>query len=185
MWLATFWLTTWECFFFFLSTIELHFQTAAHRPEEVTHQDLVLSSGFVYSGQPEKWRKRPYLYPLLVFILLRCCFCMVSSLVPFPSTPISSSQPVPTVPSLKKVLYWYSPPHPNTLHPPFSVSPSSLSGVLSQFNLILWGIGPSVVNPSSSDFPRPSNNSCKTFDAQQICIGELIPPTHKLWTGAT
>ncbi|CAL9697284.1 unnamed protein product [Knipowitschia caucasica] len=43
-------------------------------------------------------------------------------------------------------------------------------GVLSQFTLILWGTGPSVVNPASSDFPRPSNNSCKTFDAQQICI---------------
>ncbi|XP_023254089.1 furin-like [Seriola lalandi dorsalis] len=43
-------------------------------------------------------------------------------------------------------------------------------GMLSQFTLILWGTGPSVVNPSSSDFPRPSNNSCKTFDAQQICI---------------
>ncbi|XP_034032723.1 furin (paired basic amino acid cleaving enzyme) b [Thalassophryne amazonica] len=43
-------------------------------------------------------------------------------------------------------------------------------GVLSQFTLILWGTGPSAVNPSSSDFPRPSNNSCKTFDAQQICI---------------
>ncbi|KAI4826040.1 hypothetical protein KUCAC02_021696 [Chaenocephalus aceratus] len=42
--------------------------------------------------------------------------------------------------------------------------------VLSQFTLILWGTGPSVINPSSSDFPRPSNNSCKTFDAQQICI---------------
>uniref|UniRef100_A0AAQ5ZNH4 P/Homo B domain-containing protein n=1 Tax=Amphiprion ocellaris TaxID=80972 RepID=A0AAQ5ZNH4_AMPOC len=42
--------------------------------------------------------------------------------------------------------------------------------VLSQFTLILWGTGPSVVNPSSPDFPRPSNNSCKTFDAQQICI---------------
>ncbi|XP_068578478.1 furin (paired basic amino acid cleaving enzyme) b [Cebidichthys violaceus] len=42
--------------------------------------------------------------------------------------------------------------------------------VLSQFILILWGTGPSVVSPSSSDFPRPSNNSCKTFDAQQICI---------------
>uniref|UniRef100_A0A673BW56 P/Homo B domain-containing protein n=1 Tax=Sphaeramia orbicularis TaxID=375764 RepID=A0A673BW56_9TELE len=46
--------------------------------------------------------------------------------------------------------------------------------VLSQFTLILWGTGPSVVNPSSSDFPRPSNNSCKTFDAQQICIGEMF-----------
>lgn len=44
--------------------------------------------------------------------------------------------------------------------------------MLSQFTLILWGTGPSVLNPSSSDFPRPSNNSCKTFDAQQICIGE-------------
>uniref|UniRef100_A0A668AMH8 Furin (paired basic amino acid cleaving enzyme) b n=1 Tax=Myripristis murdjan TaxID=586833 RepID=A0A668AMH8_9TELE len=43
-------------------------------------------------------------------------------------------------------------------------------GVLSQFTLILWGTGPSAVNPSSSNFPRPSNNSCKTFDAQQICI---------------
>ncbi|XP_043980666.1 furin (paired basic amino acid cleaving enzyme) b [Gambusia affinis] len=43
-------------------------------------------------------------------------------------------------------------------------------GVLSQFTLTLWGTGPSVVNPSSPDFPRPSNNSCKTFDAQQICI---------------
>uniref|UniRef100_A0A672FUZ3 Furin (paired basic amino acid cleaving enzyme) b n=1 Tax=Salarias fasciatus TaxID=181472 RepID=A0A672FUZ3_SALFA len=43
-------------------------------------------------------------------------------------------------------------------------------GVLSQFTLILWGTGPSAVNPSSPDFPRPSNNSCKTFDAQQICI---------------
>ncbi|KAM9854075.1 furin (paired basic amino acid cleaving enzyme) b [Aulostomus maculatus] len=43
-------------------------------------------------------------------------------------------------------------------------------GVLSQFTLILWGTGPSVVSPSSSNFPRPSNNSCKTFDAQQICI---------------
>uniref|UniRef100_A0A8D3A6M9 Furin (paired basic amino acid cleaving enzyme) b n=1 Tax=Scophthalmus maximus TaxID=52904 RepID=A0A8D3A6M9_SCOMX len=42
--------------------------------------------------------------------------------------------------------------------------------VLNQFTLILWGTGPSAVNPSSADFPRPSNNSCKTFDAQQICI---------------
>ncbi|KAM8892325.1 furin (paired basic amino acid cleaving enzyme) b isoform 2-T4 [Spinachia spinachia] len=42
--------------------------------------------------------------------------------------------------------------------------------VLSQFALILWGTGSSVGNPSSADFPRPSNNSCKTFDAQQICI---------------
>uniref|UniRef100_A0A8C3B202 Furin (paired basic amino acid cleaving enzyme) b n=1 Tax=Cyclopterus lumpus TaxID=8103 RepID=A0A8C3B202_CYCLU len=47
---------------------------------------------------------------------------------------------------------------------------SSNSIVLSQFTLTLWGTGSSVVNPSSSDFPRPSNNSCKTFDAQQICI---------------
>nr|XP_020470889.1 furin [Monopterus albus]XP_020470891.1 furin [Monopterus albus] len=43
-------------------------------------------------------------------------------------------------------------------------------GTLGQFTLILWGTGPSIINPSSSDFPRPSNNSCKTFDAQQICI---------------
>uniref|UniRef100_A0A669EWF6 Furin (paired basic amino acid cleaving enzyme) b n=1 Tax=Oreochromis niloticus TaxID=8128 RepID=A0A669EWF6_ORENI len=50
-------------------------------------------------------------------------------------------------------------------------------GVLSQFTLILWGTGPSIVNPSSPDFPRPSNNSCKTFDAQQICIGEIDRPS--------
>lgn len=43
-------------------------------------------------------------------------------------------------------------------------------GMLSQFTLILWGTGPNILNPSASDFPRPSNNSCKTFDAQQICI---------------
>uniref|UniRef100_A0A3P9MLC7 Furin (paired basic amino acid cleaving enzyme) b n=1 Tax=Oryzias latipes TaxID=8090 RepID=A0A3P9MLC7_ORYLA len=43
-------------------------------------------------------------------------------------------------------------------------------GVLTQFTLLLWGTGPGLVNPSSPDFPRPSNNSCKTFDAQQICI---------------
>uniref|UniRef100_A0A6Q2XX90 P/Homo B domain-containing protein n=1 Tax=Esox lucius TaxID=8010 RepID=A0A6Q2XX90_ESOLU len=46
-------------------------------------------------------------------------------------------------------------------------------GVLSQFTLILYGTGSSSINPSSPDFPRPSNNSCKTFDAQQICIGEI------------
>lgn len=55
--------------------------------------------------------------------------------------------------------------------PPLFVRPS-ISGVLSQFTLILMGTGPSAANPSSFDFPRPSNNSCKTFDAQQICIGE-------------
>ncbi|XP_051916018.1 furin (paired basic amino acid cleaving enzyme) b [Hippocampus zosterae] len=43
-------------------------------------------------------------------------------------------------------------------------------GVLSQFTLTLWGTGYNVVSPLLSDFPRPSNNSCKTFDAQQICI---------------
>ncbi|KAG7257736.1 hypothetical protein CRUP_038303 [Coryphaenoides rupestris] len=43
-------------------------------------------------------------------------------------------------------------------------------GVLSEFSLVLWGTGPGAVNPSAPDFPRPSNNSCKTFDAQQICI---------------
>lgn len=45
-------------------------------------------------------------------------------------------------------------------------------GVLSQFTLILMGTGLSAADPSSFDFPRPSNSSCKTFDAQQICIGE-------------
>uniref|UniRef100_A0AAY5ED52 P/Homo B domain-containing protein n=1 Tax=Electrophorus electricus TaxID=8005 RepID=A0AAY5ED52_ELEEL len=43
-------------------------------------------------------------------------------------------------------------------------------GVLSQFTLILYGTGSSALDPSASDFSRPSNNSCKTFDAQQICI---------------
>ncbi|XP_042179170.1 furin isoform X1 [Oncorhynchus tshawytscha] len=43
-------------------------------------------------------------------------------------------------------------------------------GELSQFTLILYGTGSSSNNPSSPDFPRPSNNSCKTFDTQQICI---------------
>lgn len=120
MWLATFWLTTWE-FFIFFSPLNYRaaFSNGSASSWRGNSSRPGSSSGFVYSGQPEKWRKRPYLYPLLVFILLRCCFCTVSSLVPFPPTPISSSQPVHTVPSLKKVLYWYSPPHPNTLHPPF------------------------------------------------------------------
>uniref|UniRef100_A0A3B4DFR6 P/Homo B domain-containing protein n=1 Tax=Pygocentrus nattereri TaxID=42514 RepID=A0A3B4DFR6_PYGNA len=43
-------------------------------------------------------------------------------------------------------------------------------GVLSQFTLILYGTGSSSADLSASDFSRPSNNSCKTFDAQQICI---------------
>uniref|UniRef100_A0A8C7XXT1 Furin (paired basic amino acid cleaving enzyme) b n=1 Tax=Oryzias sinensis TaxID=183150 RepID=A0A8C7XXT1_9TELE len=51
-------------------------------------------------------------------------------------------------------------------------------GVLTQFTLLLWGTGPGLVNPSSPDFPRPSNNSCKTFDAQQICIGEALHLMH-------
>lgn len=120
MWLATFWLTTWE-FFIFFSPLNYRaaFSNGSASSWRGNSSRPGSSSGFVYSGQPEKWRKRPYLYPLLVFILLRCCFCTVSSLVPFPPTPISSSQPVHTVPSLKKVLYWYSPPHPNTLRPPF------------------------------------------------------------------
>uniref|UniRef100_A0A8C2A4B4 Furin (paired basic amino acid cleaving enzyme) b n=1 Tax=Cyprinus carpio TaxID=7962 RepID=A0A8C2A4B4_CYPCA len=43
-------------------------------------------------------------------------------------------------------------------------------GVLSQFTLILYGTGSSATDPSISDYTRPSNNSCKTFDTQQICI---------------
>lgn len=43
-------------------------------------------------------------------------------------------------------------------------------GVLSQFTLILYGTGSSATDPSVSDYTRPSNNSCKTFDTQQICI---------------
>uniref|UniRef100_A0A8C1GSC3 Furin (paired basic amino acid cleaving enzyme) b n=1 Tax=Cyprinus carpio TaxID=7962 RepID=A0A8C1GSC3_CYPCA len=46
------------------------------------------------------------------------------------------------------------------------------TGVLSQFTLILYGTGSSATDPSISDYTRPSNNSCKTFDAQQICIGK-------------
>ncbi|XP_062847344.1 furin (paired basic amino acid cleaving enzyme) b isoform X2 [Trichomycterus rosablanca] len=43
-------------------------------------------------------------------------------------------------------------------------------GVLSQFTLILYGTGSSAMDSGGYDFSRPSNNSCKTFDAQQICI---------------
>ncbi|KAG9281091.1 furin isoform X1 [Astyanax mexicanus] len=43
-------------------------------------------------------------------------------------------------------------------------------GVLSQFTLFLYGTGSSATDLSASDFSKPSNNSCKTFDAQQICI---------------
>nr|XP_055047476.1 furin (paired basic amino acid cleaving enzyme) b [Misgurnus anguillicaudatus] len=43
-------------------------------------------------------------------------------------------------------------------------------GVLSQFTLILYGTGSSATDPFVSDYTRPSNNSCKTFDTQQICI---------------
>ncbi len=46
------------------------------------------------------------------------------------------------------------------------------TGVLSQFTLILYGTGSSATDPSISDYTRPSNNSCKTFDTQQICIGK-------------
>lgn len=114
--------------FFFLSTMELHFQTAAHRPEGGTRQDLVLSSGFVYSGQPGKWKKRPYLYPLLVFILLRCCFCtlITCSLSFHPHILFSASSHCSL--SEKKVLHWYSLPHLNTLHP-LSLSLPPLSQV--------------------------------------------------------
>ncbi|XP_073724638.1 furin (paired basic amino acid cleaving enzyme) b isoform X2 [Misgurnus anguillicaudatus] len=45
-------------------------------------------------------------------------------------------------------------------------------GVLSQFTLILYGTGSSATDPFVSDYTRPSNNSCKTFDTQQICIGQ-------------
>ncbi|XP_065147613.1 furin (paired basic amino acid cleaving enzyme) b [Paramisgurnus dabryanus] len=43
-------------------------------------------------------------------------------------------------------------------------------GVLSQFTLILYGTGSSATDPFVPDYTRPSNNSCKTFDTQQICI---------------
>lgn len=43
-------------------------------------------------------------------------------------------------------------------------------GVLSQFTLILYGTSSSATDLSVSDYTRPSNNSCKTFDTQQICI---------------
>uniref|UniRef100_A0A8C2A618 Furin (paired basic amino acid cleaving enzyme) b n=1 Tax=Cyprinus carpio TaxID=7962 RepID=A0A8C2A618_CYPCA len=51
-------------------------------------------------------------------------------------------------------------------------------GVLSQFTLILYGTGSSATDPSISDYTRPSNNSCKTFDTQQICIGKTHTHTH-------
>uniref|UniRef100_A0A672LHF2 Furin-like n=1 Tax=Sinocyclocheilus grahami TaxID=75366 RepID=A0A672LHF2_SINGR len=36
----------------------------------------------------------------------------------------------------------------------------------------------SATDPSISDYTRPSNNSCKTFDTQQICIGKTHTHTH-------
>ncbi|KAG1933926.1 furin isoform 1 preproprotein [Pimephales promelas] len=42
--------------------------------------------------------------------------------------------------------------------------------LMTMFTLILYGTGSSASDPSISDYTRPSNNSCKTFDTQQICI---------------
>lgn len=105
-------------------------------------------------------------------LFLRCCVWVHSHhLFLFSSTPISSSASshcyLSDRCSIDIFFHSLIPPPPP---PPVSLSHSA---VLSQFTLILWGTGPSVINPSSSDFPRPSNNSCKTFDAQQICIGEI------------
>ncbi|XP_062403414.1 furin (paired basic amino acid cleaving enzyme) b [Sardina pilchardus] len=43
-------------------------------------------------------------------------------------------------------------------------------GVLSQVTLVLYGTGSSAADPAVSELSRPTNNSCKTFDLQQICI---------------
>ncbi|KAL2093617.1 hypothetical protein ACEWY4_010929 [Coilia grayii] len=43
-------------------------------------------------------------------------------------------------------------------------------GVLSQLTLVLYGTGSTAADPAVSELSRPSNNSCKTFDPQQICI---------------
>uniref|UniRef100_A0A6Q2XJB0 P/Homo B domain-containing protein n=1 Tax=Esox lucius TaxID=8010 RepID=A0A6Q2XJB0_ESOLU len=50
-------------------------------------------------------------------------------------------------------------------------------GVLSQFTLILYGTGSSSINPSSPDFPRPSNNKCSPGFSLflQGCV-KLCPP---------
>lgn len=131
----------------------------------------MFSSRFVFSEQQRETRETP---------LFLCC-CWSSSTVVW-ATHINSFPVFPppypllsqfTLFPLWVVLNWYS---LSPLTPPLSL-PLFSSGVLSQFTLILWGTGPSIVNPSSPDFPRPSNNSCKTFDAQQICIGEIDRPS--------
>ncbi|XP_076126661.1 furin (paired basic amino acid cleaving enzyme) b [Alosa pseudoharengus] len=43
-------------------------------------------------------------------------------------------------------------------------------GMLSQVTLVLYGTGSSAADPAVSELSRPTNNSCKTFDLQQICI---------------
>ena len=79
-------------------------------------------------GSQENEKKRPYLYPLLVFILLRCCFCtlITCSLSFHPHILFSASSHCSL--SEKKVLHWYSLPHLNTLHP-LSLSLPPLSQV--------------------------------------------------------
>ncbi|XP_063052653.1 furin (paired basic amino acid cleaving enzyme) b [Engraulis encrasicolus] len=49
-------------------------------------------------------------------------------------------------------------------------SGTSNYGVLSQLTLVLYGTGSTAADPAVSELSRPSNNSCKTFDPQQICI---------------
>lgn len=44
------------------------------------------------------------------------------------------------------------------------------SGTLTQFILVLYGTG--TPSSSSSDEPQPGNDSCKTLDLRQICIGK-------------
>ncbi|MFT7819093.1 furin-1-like [Arapaima gigas] len=43
-------------------------------------------------------------------------------------------------------------------------------GTLTQFILVLYGTGSDSVDLSGSDFYQSSNGSCKTFDANQICV---------------
>lgn len=180
--METFWLSKCWFFRFFFSnhwtTFPLKRKTAPYYQEGLTHLLIEGSCGFDYSGQQGKWEEciSSSADPPLVL-----CLDHSDHLFPFlpPAYPLLSQF---TLFLLPEVLNHHSLPNLNTPHLlPLSFSPS-LSGVLSQFTLILWGTGPSVINPSSSDFPRPSNNSCKTFDAQQICIGEIIQASTQTWS---
>lgn len=154
---------------FFFPTTGLHFSSKSkwqHTDRKSCHvfQEIC----FLWAAEGNE---RNTSLSLLLLILLHCCLGHSHHSFPVfpPPYPLLSQF---TLFPLWEVLNWYS---LSPLTPPLSL-PLFSSGVLSQFTLILWGTGPSIVNPSSPDFPRPSNNSCKTFDAQQICIGEIDRP---------